>query len=316
MHTFLPSLFSLLVWISMLAASSLAAAPLSYQLQARQIAADTWLVEGARENFSRGNGGNIVNVAFIRTTAGVVLIDTGPSKRYGEALQTLIFETTGEHVREVFLTHHHPDHVFGNQAFASARIWGTQGLADRLSADGEDFSNNMYRLVGDWMRGTEVVLPTHILSAERMTIGDHQFRFFRFTGHTGDDLAVLDETTGVLFAGDLLFYQRALTTPQTPGLTTWRAELEWMRRIGPALTVPGHGPVTKGVEALEQTQAYLAWLDQTFAQAALDGLTMNEVMDLPIPERFESVQMSRYELIRTVSHLYPRYESQVLRADP
>lgn len=303
------------VWLLislMTAATSLMAAPLEYNLKAQQIAEDTWLVEGLLENFSRDNGGNIVNIVFIRTSAGVVLIDTGPSKRYGEALRDLIFKTTGDIVQDVFLTHHHPDHVFGNQAFANARIWGTPGLTERLRRDGEDFSNNLYRAVGDWMRGTEVTPPNQVLTQEQMQVGNHQFRFYRFSGHTGDDLVILDETTGVLLAGDMLFYQRALTTPQSPGFLVWADQLEQIRQLEATLLVPGHGPLAQGNEAIEQTQAYLVWLDQAFTEAARAGLTMTETMDLPIPEQFAGVRMSRYELIRTVNHLYPRYESDFL----
>eukprot|EP01041_Mallomonas_annulata_P038529 gene38529-62052_t len=35
---------------------------------------------------------------------------------------------------------------------------------------------------------------------------------------------------------------------------------------------------------------------------------MNALIRAPIPERFAAVSLSRYELIRSVSHLYPRYE--------
>jgi hypothetical protein len=64
-----------------------------YALKPRQIAEGTWLLEGSTDNFAKSNGGNIVNTAFIVTEKGVVVIDTGPSKRYGEALRKAIAET-------------------------------------------------------------------------------------------------------------------------------------------------------------------------------------------------------------------------------
>ncbi|MDZ4328294.1 MAG: MBL fold metallo-hydrolase, partial [Pseudomonas sp.] len=75
-----------------------ALADLDYSLKPRQIAADTWLLEGSTDNFAKDNGGNIVNTAFIVTERGVVVIDTGPSRRYGEAMRKAIAATTDKPV--------------------------------------------------------------------------------------------------------------------------------------------------------------------------------------------------------------------------
>ncbi len=61
-----------------------------YQLQPVQVAEGTWVVPGVAEDFSRSNGGNIVNIGFIETNAGVVLIDTGPSLRYAQQLEAAV----------------------------------------------------------------------------------------------------------------------------------------------------------------------------------------------------------------------------------
>ncbi|MDX1633291.1 MAG: quinoprotein relay system zinc metallohydrolase 1 [Marinobacter sp.] len=291
-------------------------AELNYDLQPREIAEGVWLVEGSTENFSRLNGGNIVNTAFVVTGEGVVVIDTGPSRRYGEQLKAAIAAVTDQPVTHVLLTHHHPDHVFGNQAFEAGRLYALAGTIDKLASDGDAFSDNMYRLVGDWMRGTEVVLPPNTLAPGLLEVGDHRFRLMAFRGHTGADLAVLDETSGVLFASDLVFYNRALTTPQSPGLSVWADELAQLEALDFELLVPGHGPVVADNSAFVQMRDYLAWLDRTMTEAAERGLTMTEVSNLPIPARFADVAESRYELIRTVTHLYPRYEKQALALLP
>ena len=72
---------------------SVHAQKLVYDLAATEIASGTWAVHGATEYFNLENGGNIVNVAFIEVPDGIVVIDTGPSKRYGEALLALINRT-------------------------------------------------------------------------------------------------------------------------------------------------------------------------------------------------------------------------------
>jgi len=281
---------------------------LDYHLQPRQIAEGVWLLEGSTDNFAAENGGNIVNIGFIETADGVVVIDTGPSRRYGEALRQVIEKTTGKPVLRVLLTHHHPDHVLGNQAFAGVPIAALPETTRFLAEQGDAMAENMYRLVGDWMRGTEVVLPTEEVQEGTLEIGGRRLQLLALRGHTGADLAILDESTGVLFAGDILFYQRALTTPNSPGLDVWLADLDRLEAMPWKQIVPGHGPVTTDAAPFVQMRDYLGWLDGLLRQGAEQGAEMNELIRAPIPERFAQVNLSRYELIRSVSHLYPRYE--------
>ena len=289
-----------------------ALADLQYHLQPRQIADSTWLVEGSTDNFGKDNGGAIVNVAFIDTGDGVLVIDTGPSKRYGEALRVLIQQTTGKPVKRVLLTHHHPDHVLGNQAFTDVPIGALAGTGKLLKEQGNAMAENMYRLVGDWMRGTDVVLPTETVEPGIVQMGSHRLRLVALRGHTGADLAILDESTGVLFAGDIVFYQRALTTPNSPGLDVWLGDLDTLQKLPWKLIVPGHGPIATDAAPFAQMRDYLGWLDNVMRDGIAQGADMNDLLRTPIPERFAGVSLTRYELIRSVSHLYPRYEQKAL----
>ncbi|VVN70440.1 Hydroxyacylglutathione hydrolase [Pseudomonas fluorescens] len=298
------------ILLMLLSVSLSALADLEYALKPRQIAQDTWLLEGSTDNFAKANGGNIVNTAFIITERGVVVIDSGPSKRYGEALRKAIAATTDKPVIEVLLTHHHPDHVLGNQAFSDVPISALVGTTELLREQGNAMAENMYRMVGDWMRGTEVVLPTQTLTPGVKSFGNHDLRLLSLGGHTGADLAILDQQTGVLFAGDLVFYQRALTTPNSPGLAVWLADIATLQGLPWTLVVPGHGPVSSDPQPFEQMRDYLSWLDQLMRDGAANGSDMAEMIRSPIPERFAGINLSRYELIRSVSHLYPRYERE------
>lgn len=285
-----------------------ALADMDYALKPRQIAESTWLLEGSTDNFAKANGGNIVNVAFIVTDAGVVVIDTGPSRRYGEALRQAIASVTAKPVIQVLLTHHHPDHALGNQAFKDVPIAALADTTKLLHEQGDSMAENLYRMVGDWMRGTEVVLPSEVLEPGVRSFGNHDLRLLALTGHTGADLAILDQSTGVLFAGDLVFYQRALTTPNSPGLAAWLADISTLQGLPWTLVVPGHGPIATDAQPFEQMRDYLTWLDQLLQGGAANGSDMTEMIRSPIPERFAAISLSRYELIRSVSHLYPRYE--------
>ncbi len=287
------------------------AAELGYELEPVEVAPGCYAVIGSEGYFTPGNGGNIANIGFVVTSAGVVVIDTGPSRRYGEALRRVIGELTAQPIERVLITHGHPDHYLGNQAFTDVPIYGGAATAQLIETSGEDFTVNMYRLVGDWMRGTESLPPTRSVEPGRFSVGDHRFNLLRFDGHTGEDLVLLDETCGVLYAGDLVFNRRTLSTPHAD-LDAWVASLERLKQVGFRLLVPGHGAVSEGVAAIDQTINYLLWLKARLHKAFDAGLDITEVMELPLPARFASFSLARDEYRRTVHNLYPAIEASSL----
>jgi hypothetical protein len=77
--------------------------------------------------------------------------------------------------------------------------------------------------------------------------------------------------------------------------------------------LPGHGPIDAGgMAAIDQTRDWIDWLEATLTQAVRDGLDMVEAGELPIPDRFAAMAAARYELQRSVSHLYPGLEAKLL----
>lgn len=283
-----------------------------YHLHPEQIAQNTWIITGSTEDFTSSNGGDVVNTAFISTADGVLVLDTGPSLRYGKTLRAVINELTQQPILAVYNSHHHPDHFLGNQAFDDVPIYALPATKKLIEARGEPYVENMYRLLGDWMRGTDVHLPTHGLDVGDQVIGEHHLTFMALSGHSGDeaDLVILDHTTGVLFAFDLVFYNRALTTPDTPGLKKWIEDLDQLKQLSFEKIVPGHGVVSTDATPIKQTRSYLVWLDDLLDQSASRGLSAIDVMKHNIPDDFDEITLTRTELQRSVVHLYPEYEAR------
>ena len=90
---------------------------LDYQLQPRALAADSWVIEGAVEDFSRANGCNIINTGFIATPEGSWVINTGASLKYGQQQRAAIARTTPHPVRAVISLNLHPDYFMGHGAW-------------------------------------------------------------------------------------------------------------------------------------------------------------------------------------------------------
>ncbi|MEW5963612.1 MAG: quinoprotein relay system zinc metallohydrolase 1 [Pseudomonadota bacterium] len=287
------------------------AAPLAYQLVPRKLADGIWMIAGAQEAINSTNGGAIANIIVLDSSEGAIVVDTGPSRRYGEALASLARELTGKDIARVYITHFHPDHVFGNQAFDAAKIAAPQGVIDGLRKLGDDFATAMYHAVGDWMRGTEPVLPTRVVEGGLEEVGDRRLRLLPLAGHTDSDLAIFDERSGLVVAGDLVFLDRAPTTPHAE-IGRWRVALATLGGIPHSLLVPGHGPAEPGGRGIEQTRRWLDAIDELIRDAFDKGLSMNEAAALPLPEWTSSIALARYELERSVAHIFPKLEAKEL----
>lgn len=292
-----------------MAPGALQAKPLAYELHPAPVADGIWLISGAQEAITATNGGAIANITILDTEAGAVIVDTGPSLRFGEALSAIARNLTGKDIARVYNTHFHPDHVLGNQAFVPDKIAAPQRVIDDLKIAGNGFSDAMYRIAGDWMRGTEVVLPATALSADVEDFGNRRIRPLAMRGHTASDLVLFDELSGFLIAGDLVFLDRAPTTPHAD-IDRWIASLANLGSIPHRRLIPGHGPSEDNTRGIDQTRQWLLAIRDIVRDAFEKGLDITEAIALPLPAWTEKIALARYEYERTVMHLYPKFESE------
>ncbi|NDL69069.1 quinoprotein relay system zinc metallohydrolase 1 [Vreelandella alkaliphila] len=280
-------------------------------LVAQRVAENTWMVEGLKEELSTSNCGHIGNQAFIATPSGVILIDSGSSPLFGEALKALIAQHASHPVRWVLNTHHHPDHFFGNAAFDEAQHLTLTTTRELMARDRDALIDNVERLTGRSLERSHIALPD-ATEAGDITLGSYPLSLYAMSGHSGGDLVIMDHATGVLFLGDMGFYQRAAATAHTPGLQQWLEELSDLSALDARIAVPGHGPSAPPHTVLEQTARYLTWLDQRLSDVASEGLGANHALAVEIPDMFSTMALTEYEFTRSVMQLYPRYEARLL----
>ncbi len=306
---------------TMLAVAATMAAPradaahMDYRLHARALAPGVYVVEGDNADFSVANGCNIINTGFILTGAGVLVVNTGPSKRYGEQLRALIARTTNEPVTQVLHLNLHPDYFLGNQAFADVPRLATAATRAGMAREAPAYETNLYRLCGDWMLGTEALLPDRDIApppaGTAWRVGTREFEVVELTGHTGSDLVLRDKSSGVAFVGGLVFAQRVPTTPHAD-VRAWLRSLSGLQALALTTVVPSHGPVHGDSSGLRQTRRFLEWIDREFAAYATQGWDMNDVLHAPVPAEFRQWAAFETEYVRNVAHLYPAYERAAL----
>jgi quinoprotein relay system zinc metallohydrolase 1 len=291
------------------------------------------VLEGAVADFDPKNGCNIINTGWIVTPAGVTVINTGPSWRYGQqqrqALERWQRQGAGPgaiqvmpqvvpQVVQVLNLNLHPDYFFGNQAWADTPTRALAGSMAGMQAEGAAYASNLYALCGDWMLGTEATPAREVLSAgapPQAPQAESGLELLRLQGHTADDLVVLDHRSGVVFTGGLVFAERIPTTPHA-NLAAWLNSLDQLeqrlRHFKLVALVPSHGPVYPDARGVQQTRDYLLWLRQRLADSAAQGLDISEVLALPLPQPYARWGAAQTEYARNIAHLYPAYERAAL----
>lgn len=251
-------------WLALASSVTLcAAAGAAEPLRLEEVAEGVHVYAGPHEEASPRNLGAVGNAGVVIGRDAVAVIDTGGSPEFGRRLRVSIAALTALPIAYVITTHAHPDHVFGGVAFDEdgTSFAGHGKLARALAVRGPFYLDAFERLVGTTFEGARIVAPSiEVRDVTRIDLGDRVLVLTAWrTAHTDNDLTVLDERTGTLFAGDLVFVDRL---PVVDGsLKGWLEVISELRRVPAVRVVPGHGPASAAwPEALDAQERYLGAL--------------------------------------------------------
>jgi quinoprotein relay system zinc metallohydrolase 2 len=270
-------------------------APANTPLAVQQVADGDYAHFGQIALATPNNAGDIANLGIIVGQDAVAVVDTGGSVTVGQRLLLAVREITDKPVRYVINTHEHPDHVFGNAAMPPGVTFvGHHNLPAELAKRGAYYLRSYRDQLGEKaISAVRIIPPTLLVDGETtLDLGNRRLRLRAWSpaAHTDCDLTVLDETTGVLFAGDLVFLQHV---PVVDGsLTGWLAVIPRLAQVPANIVVPGHGRTTAPwPQALESERRYLTVLAQDTRRLIAAGTPLERAV-----AEIGSSERSRWQL--------------------
>lgn len=280
-------------------------------LALEQVADGIYLHRGVHEDLAEGYHGDIANIGFVIGSKGVAVIDTGGSRAIGQQLYQALRAVTSQPVLYVINTHVHPDHIYGNAAFADEKpqFVGHARLANAMARRQEAYARMNESWLGEAFAGSVMIPPTRVVDGTlTLDLGDRQLTLTAFpTAHTDTDITVMDSKTQTLWTGDLLFVER---TPSIDGdIKGWIDATRTLAAVHAVVAIPGHGPVVHDLHtALENQARYLTTLLADIRQNIAQDGTMEAAMDSAAAS--EKSRWVLFDIVnrRNVNTIYPALE--------
>lgn len=260
------------------------------------------------------NGGDIANIGFIVGERCVAVIDTGGTGAIGAALLAAIRRTTDRPICYVINTHVHPDHTFGDAAFTGAdpalQFVAHDEFTHARATRRDHFRAALERMLGpEAAAGSDIAVPTlGIRDEQTLDLGNRRLRLKAWpTAHTNHDLTVLDERTGTLWTGDLLFIERI---PVVDGkVLGWLDAIDALLALDPARVIPGHGPLDRVPEvALKAQRDYLQFLVTACRASLRDGVSLADAVRTVGQKGMDSWRLADQYHARNITTVYTELE--------
>lgn len=267
-------------------------------------------------------GGTMVVVS---TTDGIVIFDSFTSHQAGTEARNLIEKYfPNVPIQYLINTHHHADHVRGNQCFRDACIIGHRNVEKYIKEDYERLMNKyghydskidtltrllikkkflsdkerkkieedlvLWNNARNFLQSYVPTPPSVQISSDTiLKFGGKTFEILFFeTAHTDNDLVVLDKEDKLLIMGDLFCYRKCYIMGLQSDAENWIALLDQLIvcRDEYDYVIPGHGGVVENIDALIEQRDYLNNICKAVVNARQNGLTLDEAK--------ESIRLEQY----------------------
>ena len=223
----------------------------------------------------------VPNVGVIVGDRAALVVESGLGPRSGEIVHQIARDLAGDRPLFLTITHFHPEHGFGAQAFQDVTVLYNRAQHEEFRQKAEGYLEQFRSFGGAVAKELEDVkfIDPHIVydGGADLDLGGKrvQLRMMAPAHSRGDQIIFLPNER-VLFTGDLVENRFYPIFPFVPPYDVdvdgnhWITVIEELQRLEPNLVVPGHGEISD-TGLLTNTQEYLTLLRSETKRLAAEG---------------------------------------------
>ncbi len=235
----------------------------------------------------------VPNIGIVEGDKTVLVIDSGFTPQSGRDVLKAARAIAGKRDIMLTVTHAHPEHTFGAQAFKGhAKIFYNKLQRDYLASDGQKLLKG-FRLTlppdqASLLNDVQITLADEVYegSSASLDLGNRKVEFW--TGgiaHSPGDQIISIPDQRVTFVGDLVEERMFPIVPLFPpmisaadiNLRTWELALIRVSEQQPRLVVPGHGNLG-GTEIADNVRGYFSEVRRLVESSKADNVTSAEAV--------------------------------------
>ena len=278
-----------------------------------EVSKNVYVFLGDIDDVNNNNGGAISNTGFIIGDNSILVIDSGPSYLYASNVIEIINSYSNLPIKYLVVTHHHADHSFGISRYLeiNTEIIMAEAEVKRYLKYGNRSLRQLNNLIREeWLFNTKISTFNNLGKKYpiNLDLGNRNITIELFEeGHSDGDLIIKDISSNILFAGDLVFNQRAPTSPHA-NIYNWKNYLDEIMNKDWDYLIPGHGNIIKNKEDILQTKKWINFIDKTAKEASKNGVSALEIFNKGLPQIIKKYKLGKETWYRDLPILINKYE--------
>jgi glyoxylase-like metal-dependent hydrolase (beta-lactamase superfamily II) len=270
-----------------------------YKFDFKKVADGVECVIGDFNPPTKENKGFVNNACFVDVGDGLVVIDPGPSFEFAKEFAKATTKKSGKKIKAAIVTNYHDDRLYGASYYASKKIpvIAHKNIVDDIKKNPQKFERMKKILTKEEFANTKVVTPDILFDKEYDINGTKRVvKALKLSpvSEEKSDIVVWVPKSGFLFAGNIVFNNRALNYTTHSNMKGWIGAIDKIKALKPKVVLGGHGSIM-GPDAYKTTLEYLQSL-QSQVKKAYDS-------DVDLADSSKHIDMTKFKDLKHVEEL-------------